>query len=237
MKKSLKIVLIVMLSFFLFAGGAQAWSITEADNTIAWPGYFNPAFPNDEYGSPKIQTWTITTYANGDLASVVLNISANLLIPDALLINNERHAGDTYEGWDYYVKANYAITPANPNGRVTTLFEVDEDAYSYTWANLRIGHPAGLVLDGALTAVDRVWTNFVPVPADPNPTINLLTGYTANPGVVTYSFAPGIHLGDGFVIAYTQYCANDVIITPEPLSLLLLGLGLIGVAGIRRKIG
>ena len=100
------------------------------------------------------------------------------------------------------------------------------DEYTYKFAtapylplNGRWGHPAGIEtgdLDpiGGLTGV--VWNE--------------------NANTLTYSFEnAGITLYDNFQIGYSEWCANDVILTPEPSVLLLLGLGLVGVAALRRK--
>lgn len=238
MKKYLKIFGLVISSIFLFTGGAYSASYTIADNTIAFPGYENPLYPQDSIGSPRVNYMEINTYANGDLASVIIRIEANLLIPDALLINNDRSQGDAYDGWDYYVKTNANYPPYNPPGRVSTLYAVDEKNYDYTFATTgRIGHPSGIVINDAVNAIDT-WYNFQA--SDPTPP-TLYLGWAFNPdadglgGEIVYNFKEGLHLNAGWVIGYTEYCANDVILTPEPISLVLLGLGLIGVAGIRRK--
>ncbi len=52
-----------------------------------------------------------------------------------------------------------------------------------------------------------------------------------------------LQLTDSFAFAYAPWCANDIIIetytadpVPEPATMLLFGSGLLGLAGLRRKI-
>jgi hypothetical protein len=62
----------------------------------------------------------------------------------------------------------------------------------------------------------------------------LLAWYTANIKS-TNGFVIAVNSFDDFGAAIDQKLVKEIIGTPEPLTLLLLGLGLVGVAGLRRK--
>lgn len=97
------------------------------------------------------------------------------------------------------------------------------DVYDYTTATEaghpypRPDHPVGF--DSGIT-----------------PVAGLLAYAGETPTSVIYQFNPGIVMDTNFTIGYAPWCANDVILTPEPMSLLLLGVGLMGIAGLRRKL-
>jgi hypothetical protein len=220
MKKVLKITLLSLLSIILFTGSAMAGSFTTMDFVgsgpgAAWPGYYNPAFPNDEIGVPKIESLTVNTNGSGDLTSVVVQMrTSELVLWDSLFINTELDGAQGYEGWDYYVKSD---TPW-----AGKLYDVTS-GYAYTMGTIRLGQPAGLVIDN-VTVTEHA---------------GLLQSVSWNSSTFerTFTFNPGINVGTSFAVGYSQYCANDVILTqvPEPGTLLLLGLGLLGIGISSRK--
>lgn len=208
MKKYLKVFGLAVAMLFILAGSALAYSITYQDNTNSWPGY--TPYLYDSIGSPQIESMTITIGdSTNNLETVVLNIT-NRRVSDSLFINTGGEG--PYEAWDWYVR-DLSLTDSG-----ATLYSVGaEYIYEITAYPYRPNHPVGF--ESGITEA----------------TLGLLASVVGTDATLTYSFNPGIVLGEGFVIGYTPDCANDVIITPEPSILLLLGLGLLGLAGVRRK--
>ncbi|KIE18386.1 hypothetical protein DS62_11285 [Smithella sp. SC_K08D17] len=207
MKKYLKVFGLAVAMLFILAGSALAYSITYQDNTNSWPGY--TPYLSDSIGSPQIESMTITIGDDMNLETVVLNIT-NRRVMDSLFINTGGEG--PYEAWDWYVR-DLLLTDSG-----ATLYSVGaEYIYEIATYPYRPNHPVGF--ESGIT----------------EDTLGLLASVVGTDATLTYSFNPGIVLGEGFVIGYTPDCANDVIITPEPSILLLLGLGLLGLAGVRRK--
>lgn len=233
MKMTLRIVMTGILAVFLVSGTAGAVTYTFYDNTINWPGW-TPWYTQDQIGEPDVFNPPVVAMsvtvddASNSLLSVVIHMDGRQGIVDewingdngaasfdALFIN----AGGPYQAWNYYVED---ITNDNATG--ATLYGV-AGGYTYKLAtqpyaglNGRWGHPAGI--DTGITPI----SGLLGVVGD------------ENADTLTYTFAPRtIVLGQGFQIGYSQWCANDVILTPEPGVMLLLGFGLVGVAVLRRK--
>jgi hypothetical protein len=232
MKKYLKVVGLTVAMLFIVAGSAMAYSITYQDTTDSWPGYTPLGY--DYIGSPDIHTLTVNVdNSTNDLVSIVIS-ERNRLVSDALFINANVATGESYQDWDYYVFST-APTAQHPSS-ISTLYSVAPGGpgvgFDYTYVSspytkYRPGHPVAIA-DGITAIPGGVSVSWV------------VTNAADNTGLLTYSFAPGtdIVMGD-FAIGYTPYCANDVILVsrvPEPSILLLFGFGLIGLAGVRRRI-
>ena len=218
MKKGLTICLVLGALLFLFSGSAMAVpiSITYLDKTDSWPGY--TPYGEDEFGGPKIVSMVVTfDDVTRDLESVLVNLTDRRVF-DSLFINTG--GVGSYEAWDYYVWDG-TVGELDPptNAKMYTVAA----AYNYKTA-AEAGHPSPPRGDhpvGFDTGITEIG--------------GLLISVSTVPEGVLYKFNSGIVLQEGFVIGYTPYCANDVILTPEPMSLLLLGVGLMGIAGLRRK--
>lgn len=209
-----KVFLALLMSLFLFSGSAMAYSITYMDNTINWPGY--NVDPREYIGSPQVEKMNIyIDDLSNDLEKVEIYLT-NRLVWDALFINQGLTPGP-YNAWDFYVEDT---TMDNNTG--ANLYLVDTD-YQYILApyipgwNTRAGHPAGIQHNYLIEAN------------------SYLASVIYENNILTYTFNTGITLGEQFYIGYSQWCANDPILTPEPSALIMLGLGLLGVVAIRRR--
>jgi hypothetical protein len=230
---------------------AEAKSVEFIDNTLHFDSYdlLNPVYPEDEYGTPKVYSITVNwDDTSGLLEKIVINLSAKgRQLFDSLFINSDYGDTDTnIEGWDYLVHSGGNNHYLNNYGAIPLdgLWSVNED-YTYTTnkSGGRLGHANGIDA-GSLTDRNSTITGVYNEALfdSNNPDAYLWT--------ITYDFSSigqaGIQLGDNFAIAYTPWCANDVVLVthsaepvPEPATMLLFGAGICGLASVsalrRRK--
>jgi hypothetical protein len=90
------------------------------------------------------------------------------------------------------------------------------------------------ILVGALSVGDGPYLGIEPMQVAWLDTFNLMPYLPSlTDGSVTILITTG---GDGWALDYSKISISDSASVPEPSTMLLLGLGLIGVIGVRRKI-
>jgi hypothetical protein len=118
-----------------------------------------------------------------------------------------------------------------------TITVTDAGLYKLQWYASSTAYSADLVTPYSVT-FDGTTTWFNPgyAPDDGGSWASNSLSFNLSPGDYTLTFTSGSHTGWDTALDNITLTSTPPVSAPEPATMLLLGLGLMGVLGIRRKI-
>jgi hypothetical protein len=242
MRRFIVIVSQMLLVFLLIGASAAADSIyTWKDNTIHWQGYgISSENSTDTIGEPNITGGNLVVSDSGYLKSISYTFTAPpgwtfpIMKPGDLFLdtNNDK-------SWDYVLSLGYdnGTHKYVPTG-IITLYQINFNTAGYliTGAD-NSGYWSGYGIRNNHPYAYYDFSNAVNLGSG-----SISGGITSVPSSpFTYTLpVNAISVSGPLTFAFGENCANDVIYetvntVPEPSSLLLLGGGMVALAGLLRR--